>query len=182
MPFFVVTALGVAVYALTKQVAGLYLEDNLHLAPREAMAAAGRIIALSSILMVLTQGWVLRILKLSKERLVLLGAALALGAGLTLLSQPGILGFTIALALLGPAFGFVLPSNLAALSVSAGEKFQGKAAGLNALAQWLGMSAGPFLGGSLIGLSTNAPFVFVVFSALIIALLSLLSFKEGKEG
>jgi MFS family permease len=181
IPFFAITTFGICVYALVKQVVGIYLEDVLLFSPRLAMAETGKMVTLSSLLMVSTQALGLRVLRISKEMIIFSGSALGVLSGIILLSMGNLSGVFISLCLLGIAFGLILPGNLASLSLSAGENAQGRAAGLNSLGQGLGMSLGPLLGASLFSLSPKLPFVAIIAAGALISVLALFLRSEEKK-
>ena len=100
----------------------------------------------------------LRFLTWKPQRLLCTGALLAAFAmllGSFARSYTEIFG---ALVLFGAALGLMLPGNLASLSLRVGRDAQGKAAGINAIGQGLGMAIGPLAGASLHQVAPEAPF------------------------
>jgi predicted MFS family arabinose efflux permease len=126
--------------------------------PDESIAKAGAALMATALVMIIVQGVVLRFLTWKPERLlctgVLLGA-LAMLLGIFARSYLEIFG---ALVLFGAALGLMLPGNLASLSLRAGGEAQGKAAGVNAIGQGLGLAIGPVAGASLHHVAPEAPF------------------------
>lgn len=76
-------------------------------------------------------------------------------AGAIFAQQP--ITLMAALGVMGLALGMALPGNLGFLSLLAGPFAQGRAAGVNAVAQGLGMAAGPVAGAALHRISPLAP-------------------------
>lgn len=156
-PFLCVTFLGVAVYGIAQHVTALRLEDSFGFTRADAISRAGGALMGAALVMALVQTYGLRRLRLPPRRLALLGAGFAGAAmtGMVLATDATVL--TIALLAMGAALGLLLPGNLAQLSLTAGQRAQGRAAGVNAVAQGLGMAAGPIAGAALHRLSPVAP-------------------------
>src|SRR6185312_1244713 len=104
------------------------------------------------------QGGVLRFLTWKPQRLLRAGALLAAFAMLLGGFARSYAEIFAALVLFGAALGLLLPGNLASLSLRVGRDAQGKAAGINALGQGLGMAIGPVAGASLHQIAPEAPF------------------------
>lgn len=158
-PFLAITLIAISVYSILQQVTALRLQDALGHSSDESIAKAGAALMATSLTMIVVQGGLLRVLSWTPERLLLIGsllAALAMMLGSLARDYLEIFG---ALVLFGFALGFMLPGNLASLSLRAGADAQGKAAGVNAVGQGLGMALGPLAGASLHQIAPQAPFV-----------------------
>jgi DHA1 family tetracycline resistance protein-like MFS transporter len=157
-PFLAITVVAVSTSSILQQVTALRLQDALHVPPDESIAKAGAALMATALMMVAVQGGVLRFLTWAPQRLLCTGALLAAFAmllGSFARSYAEIFG---ALVLFGAALGLMLPGNLASLSLRAGGDAQGKAAGVNAIGQGLGMAIGPVAGASLHQVAPEAPF------------------------
>lgn len=148
-PCLIVTFLGVTVYGIMQHVTALRLEDSFALSRAEAVSQAGAALMVATIAMAATQTFGLRFIKLAPTMLVLIGASAAVAAMLGVALAANAFLLTIALVVMGAALGLLLPGNLAALSLIAGPAVQGRVAGVNAMAQGLGMTAGPIAGAML---------------------------------
>lgn len=156
-PCLAVTFLGVAVYGVMQHVTVMRMEDAFALARADAISRAGAALMIAAGSMVLMQAFGLRLLRLAPHRLVQAGAAVAAlaMAGAIFAQQP--ITLMAALGVMGLALGMALPGNLGFLSLLAGPFAQGRAAGVNAVAQGLGMAAGPVAGAALHRISPLAP-------------------------
>lgn len=172
-PGLAITFIGVAVYAIMQHVTALRLEDGMGLARPEAISKGGAALMGAAIVMTLTQTVGIGRLKRPPRQLIRIGAAagtLSL-AGVTLATSPAML--LASLFLMGGALGILLPGNLALISIRAGATAQGRAAGVNAVAQGLAMTAGPVAGAALHRLSPLAPGALSAFAMLIALILCL---------
>ncbi|MCA1971237.1 MAG: MFS transporter, partial [Caenispirillum sp.] len=70
--------------------------------------------------------------------------------------------FTVATICIGGGLGLAVPGNLACLSLRAGATMQARAAGVNAIAQGIGLAAGPMIGAGLHPVSPIAPYAAAV--------------------
>ena len=148
-PCLIVTFLGVTVYGTMQHVTALRLEDSFALSRAESVSQAGAALMIATIAMAATQTFGLRHIKLAPAMLVLIGASAAVAAMLGVALATDAFLLTVALVVMGAALGLLLPGNLALLSVIAGPAVQGRVAGVNAMAQGLGMTAGPIAGAIL---------------------------------
>ncbi|WP_265975037.1 MFS transporter [Brucella intermedia] len=168
-----ITFIGVAVYAIMQHVTALRLEDAMKLTRTEAISQAGAALMGAAITMVLAQTLGVAMLKSPPRQLILAGAGIGTLSliAVTFAASPTVL--LTALFLMGGALGILLPGNLALISIKAGIAAQGRAAGINAVAQGLAMAAGPVAGAALHRLSPQAPgylSAIAMFVALIICL------------
>jgi MFS family permease len=157
-PFLAITLLAVSTSSILQQVTALRLQDALDMPPDESIAKAGAALMATALAMIAVQGGVLRFLTWKPERLLRTGALLAALAMLLGSFARGYAEIFGALVLFGAALGLMLPGNLASLSLRAGRDAQGKAAGVNAIGQGLGMAIGPVAGASLHQVAPQAPF------------------------
>ncbi len=174
-PGLAITIIGVAVYTIMQHVTTLRLEDGMGLPRAEAISKGGAALMGAAIAMACAQTFGIRQLKRTPRQLILLGAAAGVFslAGVTFASSTALL--LASLFLLGGALGILLPGNLAFISIRAGANAQGRAAGVNAVAQGFAMAVGPVAGAALHRLSPLAPGMlaaFLMFITLIICLRS----------
>lgn len=181
-PFLAITVVAVSTSSILQQVTALRLQDSLHVSPEESIAKAGAALMTTALAMITVQGVVLRFLTWTPQRLLCTGAFLAAFAmllGSFARSYTEIFG---ALVLFGSALGLMLPGNLASLSLRAGRDAQGKAAGINAFGQGLGMAIGPLAGASLHQVAPEAPFAV---AAILLALafgLAVVALRNRESG
>lgn len=156
-PGLAVTFIGVAIYAVMQHVTALRLEDGMGLPRPEAISKGGAALMGAAIVMALAQTLGIGRLKRPPRQLMLIGAVTGMLslAGVTLAPSPAVL--LVSLFVMGGALGILLPGNLALISIRAGTTAQGRAAGVNAVAQGLAMTAGPVAGAALHRLSPLAP-------------------------
>ena len=164
-PHFVITLLAVAIYGTLQQVMALRLQDYYGLGGEASVSRAGFILAAAAICMITVQGIVIRHLAWSPRAFLLRGAVLAALAMAGFWAATGPLSLLAAMMVFGAGLGLLFPGNLGAISLSAPARAQGKAAGINATFQGLGMACGPLLGAVLNAHS------FAAVPALCIALL-----------
>ncbi|MGE4373566.1 MAG: MFS transporter [Xanthobacter sp.] len=178
-PFLLITLFAITAYGLLQQVTALRLQDAWGQSAPQATATAGAVMMVTSVVMILSQGIVLRLLRWPATRLLLVGALLATAALLvaTLARNPQQLFG--AMAVFGGAVGLMLPGNLAALSLRTGVDTQGKAAGLNAMGQGLGMSLGPISGAGLHQFSPALPFAMAGLLLALCTVLALLATRRS---
>ena len=181
-PCLLITVLGVTTYALIQMVTALRVQDAFGLSPQQAAGQAGAVLTATAVSMVVAQAVVLQRLRWPADRVIGLGASLAIGAFVMLALADSLLIVAAAMVGLGLAIGLLLPANLAMLSLLTGAGAQAKVAGINAIGQGIGMVAGPALGALLYQLSPTTPFwasaglltlVFALSLALTVRRLSL---------
>lgn len=157
-PYFAITLLALSTTSVLQHVTALRLQDALHVSPEESIAKAGAALMAAAVVMIAMQGGIVRVLAWKPERLLRTGAllaALAMLLGSFARDYAEIFG---SLVLFGAGFGLMVPGNLASLSLRAGVDAQGKAAGVNAIGQGVGMAIGPVTGASLHQVAPEAPF------------------------
>lgn len=176
-PFVLITLLAITAYGLLQQVAALRMADEWGMDMQQATSAAGALMMVTSVAMILCQGIVLRFLRWPPARLLLVGAVLATVGLLAAVLVHSPTELFYAMALFGAAVGLMLPGNLASLSLRAGVDAQGKAAGINAMGQGLGMSLGPILGAGLHQISPLVPFAMACFLLALCTVLALCAIR-----
>lgn len=125
--------------------------------PRDRNQSSFIALMRAAVVMALVQTFSLRLLKLEPDRLILIGAIAAATAMIGVASAGNISMLIVALIVMGVALGLLLPGNLAPLSLIAGPQARGQVAGVNAVAQGLGMAVGPVAGAALHNLAPVAP-------------------------
>lgn len=158
-PFLVVTLTGMTAYSIVYYTTALRLQDAFGLSSGDAIARAGAALMATALAMGLIQSLALRYLAWKPERLATTGAVLAVAALLLCSLARSYAEITGSLALFGAALGLMLPGNLASLSLRAGEGAQGKVAGVNVVAQGLGLAIGPMAGATIHQISFTLPLV-----------------------
>ena len=164
-PHFVITLLAVAIYGTLQQVMALRLQDYYGIGAEVSVSRAGFILAAAAICMITVQGIVIRHLAWSPRAFLLRGAVLAALAMAGFWAAAGPATLLASMMVFGAGLGLLFPGNLGAISLGAPAQAQGKAAGINATFQGLGMACGPLLGAVLNAHS------FAAVPALCIALL-----------
>lgn len=164
-PHFAITLLAVAIYGTLQQVMALRLQDYYGLGGEASVSRAGFILAAAAICMITVQGLVIRHLAWSPRAFLLRGAVLAALAMAGFWAATGPATLLASMMAFGAGLGLLFPGNLGAISLGAPAQAQGKAAGINATFQGLGMACGPLLGAVLNAHS------FAAVPALCIALL-----------
>ncbi|SED39371.1 Predicted arabinose efflux permease, MFS family [Beijerinckia sp. 28-YEA-48] len=158
-PLLLITVASISAYSVLQQVTALRLQDALGFTVEESIARGGAALMATAMAMIAVQLFVVRLLRWEPVRLLGVGAAIA---AISLLicslvdSYAAIFG---TLVMLGVGLGLMLPGNLAFLSLSTGAGAQGKAAGVNVLAQGLGQAIGPLAGAALHRISPQVPFL-----------------------
>lgn len=158
-PFLAVTLTSLTAYSIVQYVTALRLQDALGFSTETAIAKAGAALMATALMMALVQAVALRYLRWEPGRLLTTGAVLAVVAMLLCSLARDYSEVTAALVLFGVALGLMLPGNLASLSLRAGERAQGKIAGLNVVGQGIGLAIGPMAGASLHQISFTLPFI-----------------------
>ncbi|WP_181847332.1 MFS transporter [Thalassospira profundimaris] len=173
VPFLMVTVCGLSVYGLLYQVTPLRLQDVMGFSAEQAMQQSGRMMMLSLAGMVVAQGIGVRMLRWRPAVLLQSGAIMAILAMIGAVAAPTLLPLTLSMIFLGISLGLLIPGNLALLSLAVGPDAQARGAGINAIAQGIGMAAGPVAGAGLYQVSEIAPYVLNVFLLVLIGVISL---------
>ncbi len=169
--FLFITFIGLTIFSLLQHVVALTLQDKFQLSSDMVIRRSGMTIMLTMIVMIITQGFVVRKLSLSPKALLISGALFALCTMILASIAFNLPIFIFSIALFGFGLGLLLPGNLAALSLSVSENSQAKAAGINGMGQGFGLAAGPVIGVILHKVSFFMPyllFVLLLFAVLLI--------------
>lgn len=168
--FLLTTLAGLAVYSALQQVTSWRLQDDFTMTSDASVRFTGAIMMCTMLTMVVTQGLLVRGLKLSPQKLRMLGAvaitisllfsALVPSAPLLLMSMCGV----------GFGLGMLLPGNLAMLSIAVSPLQQGQIAGLNGLCQGLGFALGPVAASVLYQSHISLPYLIAALVLGVIAL------------
>lgn len=167
-----ITVCGLLAYGLLQQVTALRLEDVFGLETDAAVRRAGAIMMLTLAVMVTMQAGGVRALRWPPERLLRMGAAVAVGGVALAAVATDVLPFALATACVGAGLGLAVPGNLACLSLRAGPAMQARAAGINAIAQGLGLAAGPIVGATAHAVSPAAPYGAALLALGLVLLLA----------
>lgn len=156
-----------------EQTVALYFQARLELGEVETAKTVGIALVGYGVVVVLTQGFLVRRVTWQPATLVRLGVPIALaGFGLFVFADDLWL-LSAALWVQGLGQGLVLPGVTAALSLSVGADEQGAVAGWNGSSQGLGRTLGPVVGGAFFELRPELPYVF---SAALLALVMVVVF------
>ncbi len=169
--FLAVTLLALAAYAALQQVTMLRLQDGFGLSADAAMRTGGGMMMTAMAAMVAGQMLLARRLAWTPLRLSRSGAAVAAAGLVVAAAAPALPVLLAAMAGVGLGLGLLLPGNLAQISLRAGGA-QAAAAGVNALAQGLGMALGPIAGAALHRVSPQAPYLAAAAALACVALLA----------
>lgn len=172
-PYMAITMVSFAGYSILQQVTAIRMQDTLGMTVDMSIAKTGAAFLCTAIVMVMTQIILLRAPNLNPSALLTVGALIAIISVVlnTLANNYG--AIFSSLLILGMGLGLMLPGNMAGLSLDNSEATQGKAAGLNILAQGIGQTIGPTLASYSYGISRLQPLkisCFLFTSALLIAL------------
>ncbi len=171
LPFLIITALSTIAYSALTQVLPLRLADEFHFLPEDATRQSGKIMMLTMIGMIGSQGLVVKILNMRPLHLLQIGSLMA-ACGITGAAYAETVPvLTLSIVMLGMAFGIMGPGNMALLSLFSAETAQAKTAGTNIISKGIGMAAGPIIGASLHQISPQLPFAFgAAFMMLVIVI------------
>lgn len=158
-PFMGISLLALTVYSLLQQVTALRLQDGFGLAPDASIRMAGTLLMVSMVAKIAAQIVLVRTLSGPPARPLVIGVLCTAAMMLLAALAPSVLVLGVAMAGIGFGLGFMLPGNLASMSVGTGVGAQAKVAGINGLGGGLGLAAGPLLGASLHQLSPEMPFL-----------------------
>jgi DHA1 family multidrug resistance protein-like MFS transporter len=138
---------------------GFYLQDLLLLTPTQTGQYAGMLLVVVGMMLVLTQGFMVRWLKWSTVTMLQVGLPLAAVGFLVMTLASGFLCILGAMVLMGIGFGLVFPAFMAGASLAVDEKQQGAVAGLTQAAQGVGAVIGPLFGTSFYQLDVHYPMI-----------------------
>lgn len=181
-PYFGITFVAIAVFSILQQTTALRLQDAFGQTAAQSVASAGAVLLGTAGAMIGAQLVLVRILKFSAWGLVLSGSVGGLCAMTGLALSAGYPALLCSMIVFGVSIGLIIPGNLGAISLRAGPDSQGKAAGVNAVFQGLGMVAGPIAGAALNGASPSLPPLVCAFLMLGVACLAwLASLRDGRS-
>jgi len=161
--------------SLVQQLVGFRLQDIFSVPPEQAAKWAGILLAVMAGAMLFAQFvarlWMRSAREAMEATLWMLVAGSGIGAlAVALMAGSPAAAFwfqAVAMAVFGLGLGLLIPSVGGAISLSAGHKAQGRAAGLFSSAQGIGFVIGPTLGTGLYGWGHTGPFWLA--SALLMA-------------
>lgn len=177
-PFLAITLVSISAYSILQQVAALRLQDALGFTVEQSISRGGAALMATAFAMIVAQACAVRAFAWKPAQLLGVGAITAFVAMLicTLVTTyPAILA---TLTLLGIGLGLMLTGNLASLSLWTGGGAQGKAAGVNVLAQGLGQAIGPIAGASLHRISPTFPFLVATVLLAVACLIAISAWRS----
>jgi MFS transporter, DHA1 family, tetracycline resistance protein len=148
-PLLLITVVSISAYSILQQVTALRLQDALGFTVEESISRGGAALMATAIAMIAVQACAVHLLRWEPARLLGVGAVLAAFSMLICSFMNSYVEIFGTLVLLGIGLGLMLPGNLASLSLRTGAGAQGKAAGINVVAQGLGQAIGPLAGATL---------------------------------
>jgi DHA1 family tetracycline resistance protein-like MFS transporter len=125
----------------------------------ESISRGGAALMATATAMIAVQACAIRLFRWKPIRLLAVGAAIAVLSMLICSLADSYIEIFGSLVMLGIGLGLMLPGNLASLSLWTGPGSQGKAAGVNVVAQGVGQAIGPLAGATLHRVSPEVPFV-----------------------
>ncbi len=170
-PLLIITVLGLFAYSTVQQVTALRLQDDFGISSDQSIRMTGGTMMITMLLMIVMQGFVVRLMQWTPSKLLVVGASVACVAMTAATFAPTFFTLLATTGLLGIGLGLLLPGNLAAMSIATGTKAQGKVAGVNAVSQGLGLAAGPVFSSALHQIAPTVP--YAVASAVCVAMLIL---------
>lgn len=173
-PNFVITFFGFLAYTLVQPMLGYRLMDRLGLEAADAAGQAGFLLTSSALALIVAQTIVAIRQRWNAVAMLRVGGIAALAGSVALIHAQDVLGLALAMAAVGIALGFMLPANLAVISLATGSGAQGKVGGINMAARSLGVAGGPLLGAWLYSMSPDAPFWAAAAMVAVVLLLALL--------
>lgn len=157
-PYMAITMVSFAGYSILQQVTAIRMQDTWGVTVDLSIAKTGAAFLCTAVVMVLTQVFLLRFPALKPSSLLASGAIISIiSVYLNTVATSYVVIFS-SLLLLGIGLGLILPGNMAGLSLDNTSVTQGKAAGLNILAQGIGQTVDPILASYTYGISRLHPF------------------------
>lgn len=157
-PFLAITVVSISAYGILNQVTALRLQDGLGFTVEDSITYGGAALMATALTLIVFQILAVSLLQWSPSRLLKVGSVIATVSIFACAFAADYKQILAALIILGAGLGLMLPGNMASLSLRTGSGDQGRAAGLNVVAQGLGQVFGPIAGASLHGFSVQAPF------------------------
>ena len=180
-PFLMITVVSISAYSILQQVTALRLQDALGFTVEESISRGGAALMATAIAMIAVQICAVHLLRWQPARLLGVGALLAVVSMLICSMVNSYVEIFGALVLLGIGLGLMLPGNLASLSLRTGAGAQGKAAGINVVAQGLGQTIGPLAGATLHRISPQVPFVAATILLTIACAVAIYTWRSTKQ-
>lgn len=182
LPFLLTTLLCLTVYSLIQQITALRLQDDFGLDFNGSVQFAGRIMMVSMAAMIFSQLVLVALLRLTPQRMAVLGAAVSCVALSMAAMATDPQSLLLSMGFMGLGIGILLPCNLALLSLAVGQRNQAKAAGVNGFSKGVGMAIGPILGAALYASSTAMPYWLsaALLAAVLVAFIAMLLVKRGQ--
>ncbi len=180
-PYMAITMVSFAGYSILQQVTAIRMQDTLEFTVDVSIARSGAGFLCTAIVMVLTQIVLSRFLTLKPSTLLAAGALISIISVLINISAISYGIIFCSLLILGIGLGLMLPGNMAGLSLDNAPGTQGKAAGLNILAQGIGQTIGPVLASYSYGISRLQPFKISCFLFILALGVALYLSRRSKE-
>lgn len=177
-PLLLITVVSISAYSILQQVTALRLQDALGFTVEESISRGGAALMATAIAMIVVQTCAIRLFRWEPARLLGVGAVLAVVSMLICSMVNSYVEIFGTLVLLGIGLGLMLPGNLASLSLRTGAGAQGKAAGINVVAQGLGQAIGPLAGAALHRVSPQVPFMAATILLTIACAIAILTWKS----
>jgi MFS family permease len=152
-----------------EQTVAFLFQDVLHLDAEHSARTVGMALVCYGISAVISQGALVRRVRWSPLRLLLVGLPISAAGLLGLALASNFSTLTIALALQGFGQGLLMPGIAAALSLGVRDSEQGEVAGLNSASQALGRTLGPIFGTTMYGMQTRLPYQASVTLLVLVA-------------
>ncbi|MDF2115169.1 MFS transporter [Roseiarcaceae bacterium H3SJ34-1] len=162
-PFLAITVVSISAYGILNQVAALRLQDGLGFTVEDSITYGGAALMATALTLIVFQALAVSLLQWSPSRLLTVGSVIATVSMFACALASDYKQILATLIILGAGLGLMLPGNMASLSLRTDSGDQGRAAGLNVVAQGLGQVIGPIAGASLHGFSVLAPFAVAAF-------------------
>ena len=163
--------------SIVQIVIGFYFQDRLLLTAQEAAEKTSLAFVLKGTAVIITQMWLVRLLKASPIKLIRIGMPIILLSLISFLLSSSFAMLTLSMVLMGFGLGFVQPGFYSATSLAVNEEEQGAVAGLSSATLALSSVLGQLLGGAFYQVASTLPFII---SLVIISFSTVLIFYKKK--
>jgi DHA1 family tetracycline resistance protein-like MFS transporter len=180
-PLLLITVVSISAYSILQQVTALRLQDALGFTVEESISLGGAALMATATAMIAVQACAIRLFRWEPIRLLAVGAAIATLSMLICSLVDSYIGIFGSLVMLGIGLGLMLPGNLASLSLWTGPGSQGKAAGVNVVAQGVGQAIGPLAGATLHRVSPEVPFVAATILLAIACTVAIFTWRSAMQ-
>ncbi|MGO4408301.1 MFS transporter [Bosea sp. RAF48] len=180
-PLLLITLVSISAYSILQQVTALRMQDALGFTVEESISRGGAALMATALAMIAVQACAIRLLRWEPMRLLAVGAVIAVSSMLICSLVDSYIEIFGSLVMLGIGLGLMLPGNLASLSLLTGPGAQGKAAGLNVVAQGAGQAIGPLAGAMLHRVSPQAPFVAATFLLTVACTVAIFTWRSAMQ-